>query len=247
MNKILLVLGITFIYNIQAADLTIPNTFTAGTPAVAADVNANFTAVESAVDDNNTNITTNATGITTNAAGIITNDARIMALEAAYVIGDTGPAGGWVFYVDVEGRHGLEAAFSDQSVSIRWDNGTSTNTEARGDGVGAGEMNTMLIIAMQEFDSNNYAAGICANLVITNADVDYGDWYLPSKYELNLMWLNIGQGNTTLGNVGGFTDFFYWSSSEVDGSLAWLQNFFDGIQADDFKDFAVGVRAVRAF
>ena len=35
-----------------ADDLTIPNTFQAGTPARAADVNANFTAVEASVDDN---------------------------------------------------------------------------------------------------------------------------------------------------------------------------------------------------
>jgi hypothetical protein len=122
------------------------------------------------------------------------NDARISVLEVVYAIGDTGPAGGWVFYVDVNGQHGLEAALTDQSPGIRWDNGgASTNTEARGDGVGAGEMNTMLIIANQGSDSSTYAAGLCANLVITNAGVDYGDWYLPSKFELNLMYLNIGK------------------------------------------------------
>ncbi len=104
MRKLILIFGIAFINNIQAADLTIPNTFTAGTPAVAAEVNANFTAVEGAVDDNNTNITTNAAGISsnsgdistnaadiftnatvviTNTSGITANDARIAALEAA--------------------------------------------------------------------------------------------------------------------------------------------------------------------
>jgi hypothetical protein len=45
-----------------AGEVTIPNTFQSGTPAVAAEVNANFSAVESAVDD---------------------NDSRIAALEAA--------------------------------------------------------------------------------------------------------------------------------------------------------------------
>jgi hypothetical protein len=42
----------------SATDVTIPNTFTAGTAAVAAQVNANFTAVKTAVDDNNTRIGT---------------------------------------------------------------------------------------------------------------------------------------------------------------------------------------------
>ena len=54
-----------------AGDLTIPNAFVAGTPAVAADVNANFSAVEAEVDDNNNRIVTNAGDISanTNAVG----------------------------------------------------------------------------------------------------------------------------------------------------------------------------------
>ncbi|MEZ5465773.1 MAG: hypothetical protein R3F22_11255 [Lysobacteraceae bacterium] len=49
---------------VTAGDLTLPHSFSAGTPAVAAEVNANFDAVETAVDD---------------------NDARIAALEALVV------------------------------------------------------------------------------------------------------------------------------------------------------------------
>ncbi|HEX9626636.1 MAG TPA: tail fiber domain-containing protein [Acidiferrobacterales bacterium] len=41
-----------------AGEVTLPNTFTAGTPAVAAQVNANFDAVKAAVDDNNGRINT---------------------------------------------------------------------------------------------------------------------------------------------------------------------------------------------
>ncbi|MFK8012436.1 MAG: hypothetical protein AB8B80_10370 [Marinicellaceae bacterium] len=41
---------------IQADTVTIPNTFTANTPAVASQVNANFDAVKTAVDDNDTRI-----------------------------------------------------------------------------------------------------------------------------------------------------------------------------------------------
>lgn len=42
--------------NTFASELTIPNSFTSGTKAVAAEVNANFTAVKSAVDDNNSRL-----------------------------------------------------------------------------------------------------------------------------------------------------------------------------------------------
>lgn len=41
-----------FVSTVQAAAVTIPNTFTAGTTSSAAQVNANFTAVKTAVDDN---------------------------------------------------------------------------------------------------------------------------------------------------------------------------------------------------
>ncbi|NVJ58814.1 MAG: hypothetical protein HWE27_00410 [Gammaproteobacteria bacterium] len=41
---------------LSAGELSVPNTFTAGTPARASEVNANFTAAETAVNDNNARI-----------------------------------------------------------------------------------------------------------------------------------------------------------------------------------------------
>jgi hypothetical protein len=160
-----------------------------------------------------------------------------------YAIGDVGPAGGWVFYVDEDGLHGLEAAPEDQSGGIRWWNGTYTNTEALGNGVGAGEMNTMLIIANQGYDSNSYAAGLCANLVITSAGVDYGDWYLPSEYELNLMYTNLSKAG-----VGHFDEWgYYWSSTEYDTNHAYYRYFQGGTEWGDAKQSESRVRAARAF
>lgn len=52
---------------VWAGNVTIPNTFTSGTPAVAAEVNENFNALETEVDDNDSRITS--------------NDNRISALE----------------------------------------------------------------------------------------------------------------------------------------------------------------------
>ena len=51
-SSFLFVLGANLIsYGASAQDLSIPNTFAAGTPAVAAEVNANFDAVATAVND----------------------------------------------------------------------------------------------------------------------------------------------------------------------------------------------------
>ena len=171
-------------------------------------------------------------------------DTEVGQIPLPYAIGDTGPAGGFVFYVEEDGLHGLEAAPTDQSTGIRWHNGDGTNTDAHRDGVKAGEINTRLIIANQGSDSNSYAAGLCANIVISHQGVDYGDWYLPSKYELALMYDNIGHGAT---NVGVFALDTYWSSTEGNKHYAWLQLFNYGTQSLGFKNLTHRVRAVRAF
>ena len=90
----------------------------------------------------------------------------------------------------------------------------------------------------------NTAVSLCSNLTLGG----YSDWFLPSKDELNLMYLYIGQGNTgILGNVGNFSDNYYWSSTEDDINYAWLQNFFNGFQGGYDKTNSYYVRAVRAF
>ena len=156
-------------------------------------------------------------------------------------IGDT-HQGGIIFYLDASGCHGLISTPSDQSVAMQWYNGSYTTTNAVRDGIGAGEFNTERIIANQ--GPGNYAAQVCANIFVGN----YGDWYLPSKYELNLMYQNIGQGDALgLGNVGGFADSYYWSSSEFGNFGAWEQNFSSGYQVNLGKNFDYYVRAIRAF
>ncbi len=57
--------------------VTIPNTFTSGTPAVAAEVNQNFDAVATAVNDNDSRVTTNTVNINTNTTNIGNNAANI--------------------------------------------------------------------------------------------------------------------------------------------------------------------------
>jgi hypothetical protein len=149
--------------------------------------------------------------------------------------------GGKVFYVYDNGKHGLIAATSDQSTAMRWYGGSNTNTRARGNGVGAGLKNTAIIIANQgAVDGNAFAATVCNEYSVTVDGVTYADWYLPSKHELNLLYLQ-----KTV--VGGFASNYYWSSTEDDGGNAWYQDFGFGSQYLSIKVNTVYVRAIRAF
>jgi hypothetical protein len=154
--------------------------------------------------------------------------------------------GGKVFYVYDNGKHGLIAATSNQSTAMRWYGGSYTNTRARGDGVGAGLKNTAIIIANQgAVDGNEFAATVCNEYSVTETvggiTTIYGDWYLPSKHELNLLYLQ-----KTV--VGGVANGIYWSSTEYDDKYAWGQGFSSGSQSSNLgKEFAFYVRAIRAF
>ena len=162
--------------------------------------------------------------------------------------------GGIVFYIapiptDLDGDgnldKGLVCAPSDQNPRIQWYNNDSyTTTGAIGTATGTGLANTNIIILEQ--GDGIYAAQYCDELIIGI----YDNWFLPSKDALNLMYENVGQGNALgLGNIGGFVDFFYSSSSEVNANAAWVQRFDNGIQFSNGvnKHFENYVRAVRAF
>jgi hypothetical protein len=65
-------------------------------------------------------------------------------------------------------------------------------------------------------------------------------WRLPTKYELNLMYLSNDK-------IGGFAGSFYWSSTGYDNASAWGQDVTNGYQGYPNKGFTYSVRAVRAF
>ena len=90
----------------------------------------------------------------------------------------------------------------------------------------------------------NYAAQVCANYQGGN----YGDWYLPSLYECNLIFQNIGDENSGLGNPAGLNvNGYYWSSSEIDVDAAWRVHLYYGMEEWSGKQEQASVRAIRAF
>jgi hypothetical protein len=193
---------------------------------------------------------TEGTGITvTNGDGAGGNPT--IAVKT-YAIGDFAQ-GGIVFWLDETGQHGLVCAKQDQNSAARWSAGTITNTMAKGDGPLSGEMNTAIIIANQGYgDGTTYAARICNELQITENGKTYGDWYLPSRNELTLMYDNRGAINTTASANGGssFANWMYWSSTEIDGTKAYLVWFLEGTCQSEPKEkhfSGFNVRAIRAF
>jgi hypothetical protein len=137
---------------------------------------------------------------------------------------------------DANTPHGLIAATSDQSSGIRWYNGSYTTTGATGTAIGTGLANTNTIISSQGATSTSYAAGLAR----AHTGGGYTDWYLPSKDELNKLYLNRIA-------IGGFANNYYWSSTEFDNLNARNQNFVNGNQNDYYKANTYYVRAVRAF
>ena len=157
--------------------------------------------------------------------------------------------GGKVAYILVSGDpgydantpHGLIAATGDQSTGFRWNNGGSyTITGATATAIGTGLSNTNTIIASQGETAISYAAGLAR----AYKGGGYTDWYLPSKDELDKLYLSKDV-------IGGFTNISYLSSSEKNIKESWTEHFNDmyrGMAFGDLKDHTTAyVRAIRSF
>ena len=177
---------------------------------------------------------------------------QINNLVVGFGVGDF-YGGGVVFYIFESGdtgyvageTHGLIAAVKDQSYGIRWYNGSYTTTGATATTIGTGSANTDAIIAAQGAIETSYAAGVAR----AYTGGGFTDWFLPSKDELNKMYLNRATINTTASANGGsnFSTYFYRSSTEYDTNFAWSQYFASGNQGRYSKGYTYRVRAVRAF
>ena len=179
------------------------------------------------------------------------------------VIGDYRD-GGIVFYVadvatDLDGDGdldtGLVCAIQDQSSSIEWILGGSTQTTANGGtsaSIGQGQTNTTAMMGQAGYTGG--AAAVCNDYSITVNEITYSDWFLPSKDELNQIRINKAIINTTAAANSGSelnnSDFSYWSSTEFNAEQAFAQQFdnndvrFEKIYKNDEN---YPVRAVRAF
>ncbi|MBT7896859.1 MAG: DUF1566 domain-containing protein [Flavobacteriales bacterium] len=170
---------------------------------------------------------------------------RLVTVFESPVVGDL-KNGGYVVWVNpTDPSKGLVSALVDQSTDIRgvvWYDGdfnTLPETGATSTAIGTGSSNTDAIIAAQ--GSGSYAAQLCADYTVTVGGNTYNDWFLPSKDELNQLYVNRAA-------IGGFTERSYWSSTEYTSTFAWRQYFIYGYHYTDDKFYnTIYVRAVRAF
>jgi hypothetical protein len=226
----------------DSALVTTSNTIQLGNPSVTNVKTAGNITAGSVIYPNAHNSTAGQV-LTINASGTATWTTPASSGGGTHTVGEA-YGGGIVFYVWDGGAHGLIAASANLTGKYWGADGTlvSSTTYPLRDGIGAGRNNTERIIQnikssdnIYKSDYTLYAAYVC----LTFQDGNYGDWYLPSKYELSLLYLQ-----KTLLSMSGM----YWASNDGGTRDAWCHNFDAGTTYLNTKNyFQMNVRPIRSF
>ena len=192
---------------------------------------------------------TNGQFLTSTSAGTLTWTTVASGGGNTHTIGEQ-YGGGIVFYVWDNGAHGLVVAKNEigskgpldytSTVGVIFTAGAgSSYATAFRSGIGAGFANTTNIIAKSTYYNQPfiYTADLAAVGTIyaaliaqqyanaTNVSTPlFGDWYLPSKYELELLKTNL----TLISGSGFNITHDYWSSTEVNSGYAYYYKSADG-------------------
>ena len=170
---------------------------------------------------------------------------------------------GWMTELDFKGDTVDVNRNWSESTPVDLQRGPFGTTGGTATAIGSGYQNTKAMFDVGNDNTAVSAGALAYAYTVTVSGVVYDDWYLPSKDELNQMckWQRgiTGGDLTTLttvcteGNLNsgtgaaGFTDDFYWSSSEFGESSAWYPHFTNGTQRTIAKTNTFDVRPVRAF
>ena len=179
-----------------------------------------------------------------------------------YVVGDVYPYKGTpigvVYAVSGGGLQGKIVSLDE--TELRWsaiysDTGASSTTDGLANMATIKALNNTFsgYSAFAWVDQKNGVAG-----ATTYAAGDKGKWYLPAREELGNYTGGLYQAYNAYGNTdfntrltlaGGtaFTALYYWSSTEIISSYAWVVHVYDGDAYSNSKTHSGGVRCVRAF
>jgi hypothetical protein len=190
-------------------------------------------------------INISVTGTGTSATPYVVN------LNIAHHVGEM-YGGGVIFYVDNTGQHGLIVSIDELSNNQSWSNVSSTQIGISAQSTWNGQNNTTAIV--NQAGHSNSAAQLCNDYVNTNFGTGvYSDWYLPSVYELSLLFDAKYEVNKALDNDGNSSTLafwlqaVYWSSSERDANNAYYLQFQNSSVGYSGKYNFLFVRAVRNF
>jgi len=144
----------------------------------------------------------------------------------SYKIGDTGPAGGFIFYDKGNNSSGwryLEAGPLEIEFMGIWSvrDTKVVNTQAT---IGSGKRNTEL--AVEAFKQATGEWDTAPQKVAELEFNEFNDWFIPSRDELDQMY-----GNLKRKNLGDFKNGWYWSSTVDGGPYIYTQNFENGLMS----------------
>jgi hypothetical protein len=176
----------------------------------------------------------------TNSAGTAYGTTVTFTTPQNLVVGQS-YQGGIIAYIFAAGdsgyvsgqTHGLIVTTSNQSTGAQW-GCSGTNISGTSYSFGTGLANTTAIV--NGCTTSGIAARICSDLVSGG----YSDWYLPSYYELEKLYLNRSI-------IGGFTSTSYWSSYQSTSTAAYSMSFINGSAGNNTKTTLLYVRAIRKF
>jgi len=201
------------------------------------------------------------------AAGAVASP-NIATRAFSYKVGDVGPGGGLIFYVDTlsqfDGFTYLEAApvdltptaWATSSVNCFnianaatscldasvYETSQAASSRINAAKIGQGSINTSLIKTQVSpgtpIANTTFAAGL-ADAYVYGATTD---WYLPSINELGLMYTNL-----KVKGLGNLQNTYYWSSTEFGTESAWFILFDGGSFSNALKSFPFSVRPIRFF
>lgn len=157
-------------------------------------------------------------------------------------VGTIGPSGGYIFFDKgkfVDGWQYMEAAPADLKIEVAsgevlvedpygfsWGEFPRFYKDENGKNVyittsyhfGKGKDNTTSILAVGK--GKDSAAKRCDDLIVNNGEQVFDDWFLPSSYELGKMHYVLYRNN-----IGTFSNYIYWSSTEDNAGFAKILAF----------------------
>ena len=149
--------------------------------------------------------------------------ASCLTAVGQYEVGDVGPAGGWIFYVDSLNEFDWDYLEAAPVITGAYPtmNGNFAMADTLPSYIGTGDVNTdKILINNLTYSANNQVLAVMQALTWDFGG--YNDWYIPSFSELELVRTTVLDSIDLIGTYTGsafenLTADFIWSSS----TMAW--------------------------